>query len=393
MWPFLLLLAGLLARPQLTQALPTGKPPTKALATGTGTGTGTGPPVAVGVAAAPHKHPLFATSHMFALGSSEGVAGQGTFLGYGHQLEDDGFLQLRPGCFCDEAKDWDACTQSGLFDGACVWANEEQCKGPPGAEYCHWHYVKPLKNALKNSKVKHIKLEAGFYTLDDELIIAREVRIEGAPLWNGEFTELRAMNRHLKINAEMSAGLVELKNLRFKPALEKPEGWSPALGHLGRGGILINTGNVSVNNCTIYDNYQELGGGVYVYNGQVTFTSSNIYGNTANWDGGGAYIKNGQVTFTSSNIYDNTASKGYGYGGGVYIGDGIANFNDCQIYNNQAYYGGGVIIAGGTVNLNNCQIDNQASQGSNIYIASGKVCASPEITKGVEPSGLDTCKA
>jgi len=78
-------------------------------------------------------------------------------------------------------------------------------------------------------------------------------------------------------------------------------------------------------------------------------------GSSSSWGGGGVYVSNGQVTFTSTNIYGNTAS----IGGGVMIWNGVVNFNNCQIYN------------------------NKAGDGDNVYNVGGTVCAAPMIVQGV----------
>ena len=76
------------------------------------------------------------------------------------------------------------------------------------------------------------------------------------------------------------------------------------------------------------------GGGVYVYNGEVTFTDSNIYGNTA-------YAVSARLSPANPWPPWIACRKASAFlvlqGGGVYILDGTVNFQECNIYGNTAY--------------------------------------------------------
>jgi len=122
----------------------------------------------------------------------------------------------------------------------------------------------------------------------------------------------------------------------------------------------------------------------------VIFTNCKIYSNEAN-HGGGVYIESGDVTFTNTNIYQNTAKSNNGGGGGISIYDGDVTFTNCDIYSNDAGLygqGGGVSVDNGDVIFTNCNIyENTAGDGANLYIKAGALVSispcTPEVS-GVE---------
>ena len=133
-------------------------------------------------------------------------------------------------------------------------------------------------------------------------------------------------------------------------------------GQIGRG-IYIIDGNLTINNCTIFNNTADYGGGIrndghltitastICYNsaadhcgggiencGSLTITQSRISNNTANYGGG---IRNyNHLTITESRIFNNSA---YSQGGGIYNDyDGLLTITGSTISNNTANYGGGI---------------------------------------------------
>ncbi|KOO25133.1 insulin-degrading enzyme [Chrysochromulina tobinii] len=156
-----------------------------------------------------------------------------------------------------------------------------------------------LTSALANTAVGRIVLAPGTYFLNAELTVTRSVVIEaevaGSVVLDAQASS-SSRRRVLYINPG-SLGVVQLIGL-----------------NITRG-------------------YVQGGGGVYVYSGTVTITSSSIYGNTADY-GGGVYVSYGTVTITSSSIYGNRA----GYGGGVYVSSysGTVTITSSSISGNRA---------------------------------------------------------
>ena len=77
------------------------------------------------------------------------------------------------------------------------------------------------------------------------------------------------------------------------------------------------------------------GGGVAVYNGQVTFTSSNIYGNTAGYVSARLSPCDPSPQWISDRPMDKLQSFLL-QGGGVSILGGTVTFKDVDIYGNKA---------------------------------------------------------
>ena len=150
----------------------------------------------------------------------------------------------------------------------------------------------------------------------------------------------------------------------------------------GRGISVNESGNLSINNCNIYHNNNDIniatwgggignsgtltitssiidnnsagsGGGIVNYSlGTLSITGSTIKNNSANFNGGGIYNE-GIVTITESSIYDNSASilsSGYS-GGGIYNKDGTMTITGNTITNNSADRGGAIEIYGGTTTI------------------------------------------
>jgi len=91
------------------------------------------------------------------------------------------------------------------------------------------------------------------------------------------------------------------------------------------GGIYVYDGRLILSHSKVYGNTADLdGGGIYMLRSSMSalpnssFTSNEIYSNTAGDMGGGVMLDAADtVTFTGNNIHDNTATNGDG--GGVYL--------------------------------------------------------------------------
>lgn len=135
------------------------------------------------------------------------------------------------------------------------------------------------------------------------------------------------------------------------------------------------------------------GGGFYVNNGNVTFSSTTatatISGNSAGGHGGGFFVKNGNVNLQKVDIKNNTSEQyggGFGVSGNGTLGKVVIN-GVATIDNNKATVsgksGGGLYIDTGTLDFkNSATITNNtaASNGGGIYASNSHVTFSGETT-------------
>ena len=149
-------------------------------------------------------------------------------------------------------------------------------------------------------------------------------------------------------------------------------GLAPSNSRNGGGGILVNAGQVNIQDCLIANNDASpsefsSGGGIDIENGWVNITGCSIIQNSAGYYGGGiSFLNQGSLTIINSTIANNTihTTDGIGNGGGICSLSpygGLSLFN-CTIYGNSANNGGNIyaggnyftigstVIAGGTVN-------------------------------------------
>eukprot|EP00900_Chrysochromulina_parva_P012048 jgi/Chrpa1/20844/Chrysochromulina_OHIO_Genome00023949-RA len=163
------------------------------------------------------------------------------------------------------------------------------------------------------------------------------------------------------------------------------------------GGVFIQDGTVAISSCTIGGNTAQIGGGVFVQGGTVAISSSTISGNTAenhrgmaDGNGGGVgvipqYDAGSPLTMVSivnSQIHSNS-------GGGVVVYSGTVTMTSSSIYGNTVYYiyGGdeqcpcedNVRVFGGTV----CSF---AMTLTNVYYGFVSTCPAPPPPPPSPPS-------
>ena len=114
------------------------------------------------------------------------------------------------------------------------------------------------------------------------------------------------------------------------------------------GGIVNFNGTLTVTNSTFSNNNANAGGGVYSDSGTLTVTNSTFSSNSS-IDGGGIYNASGTLIVTNSTFSANSANTGEG-GGGIYNGGGTATVTHTTFNGNNAVAGGG-IYNDGTVYL------------------------------------------
>ena len=133
------------------------------------------------------------------------------------------------------------------------------------------------------------------------------------------------------------------------------------------GGIYVNFSTVTLNNCVVQENSGIRGGGVYLQSGTFDIFNTWINNNSADF-GGGIYGQGGSSEIGYSTLSNNTATT---QGGGIYNQTTFLDIVNCTIYNNiSSVQGGGIFNQTITTDIINCTIsDNQSSSGAGIYNA------------------------
>jgi len=130
----------------------------------------------------------------------------------------------------------------------------------------------------------------------------------------------------------------------------------------------VNDGaTLDVRNLTLADGRTDgdWGGGI-VNSGTLTLTNCTLSGNSA-FIGGGGIANFGTLTVINSTFSGNTASREYAGGGGGIYNFGTLTLRDCTLSGNSATSGGGGLSNGGIATLTNCTLsDNSASSGGGI---------------------------
>ncbi|HEY3333573.1 MAG TPA: IPT/TIG domain-containing protein [Capsulimonadaceae bacterium] len=150
-------------------------------------------------------------------------------------------------------------------------------------------------------------------------------------------------------------------------------------GATGTGGGLYvyDQASVSLDNCTLSNNFVHLGGGGAIQNnGNLTLTSCSITSNYAAGNGssifsGSAMANKGLATLDSCTITGNVATS---YpNGGCFHNIGTIKATNCTIYNNTSGSPGGVVYNIGKLNLMNCTAygNSPTSAYGGIYNADG----------------------
>jgi len=127
-------------------------------------------------------------------------------------------------------------------------------------------------------------------------------------------------------------------------------GGNTTFTNYNNGGAISNSGNLTVDRCTISNNSAWWCGGILSYSGTVYITNSTITGNNATgYNSGGLEVNGGTVNVINSTISGNTGKSG----GGIQVQNGTLNITNSTISNNTAPSGGGIIWFNGTINVKN----------------------------------------
>ena len=132
------------------------------------------------------------------------------------------------------------------------------------------------------------------------------------------------------------------------------------------GGIFIDGGTLTINQCAIIGNNAHFGGGIFNGGGTLTITNSAISGNDAS-TGGGINNTSGTVTITNTTISGNSSRRD---GGGIVNALGIVNGVTTMTITNSTISanssddgsGGGIVNARGTMTITNSTISGNSSR-------------------------------
>lgn len=189
----------------------------------------------------------------------------------------------------------------------------------------------------------------------------------GTALYSGHSSDLIATNGLIEYNGQ--GIIVEYES--------RPDFESVEIMHNGKDGIngggIYSDGDCFFSNCNISYNYAQNGGGIYAVPygfEQVEVSNCIISNNIALEAGGGLYIADGGVDLSNSDIFFNTAL----IGGGAYFFYcyyPITTFNAVEISQNQADQNGGGIYVhlAENISIPGTKIhNNMALNGAGVYI-------------------------
>jgi hypothetical protein len=127
----------------------------------------------------------------------------------------------------------------------------------------------------------------------------------------------------------------------------------------GNGGIILNSGVLTINDSTLRDSHAERGGAIYSKNRQsnLTVTRGLFTGNSAEITGGAIEIIRGTGLIQGSILSGNTAT----FGAGIFHSLGNTTLRRVTVNNNTAQSGAGVNNNRGTMSLVNVTISNNTA--------------------------------
>ncbi len=107
------------------------------------------------------------------------------------------------------------------------------------------------------------------------------------------------------------------------------------------GGLYILGAAAEIQECLVYGNMADSGGGIYTYDAHLTMRNSTLTDNAALFFGGGMLMVEGAGLLEDTLFFSNTA----GMGAGAYFGsEAITLTNNAFLSNTAQYEGGGVIV-------------------------------------------------
>lgn len=164
----------------------------------------------------------------------------------------------------------------------------------------------------------------------------------------------------------------------------------------GGGGIRLETATLTLINVTVDSNFASEssigilpgGGGIGALGGTLNVFNSRITSNNASGIfGGGILIDSGALTMTGSTVFNNGSSSG---GGIAVINNGTARIENSTISHNRVNVeGGGLLLGGGTLRMSNVTVSRNVADtaGGGLRLEGGDV-ALRNVTIGRVNSGV-----
>ncbi|WP_370688308.1 cadherin-like domain-containing protein [Flavimaribacter sediminis] len=166
-------------------------------------------------------------------------------------------------------------------------------------------------------------------------------------------------------------------------------------GNAGRGGgiSVAPSGDLTVTNSTIFDNYASIDGGGVWNDGSISLLNTTLSGNTAADFGGGLY-SGGSADLTNVTLAGNAASDG---GGGIVNVHGNVSLVNTTVTGNTATDGGGILsdiaishhITGSTTLTNSLVLGNSGDEVSGVYTGNGNLVGGADIATVFAEVDLD----
>ncbi|MCP4548608.1 MAG: choice-of-anchor D domain-containing protein [bacterium] len=145
------------------------------------------------------------------------------------------------------------------------------------------------------------------------------------------------------------------------------------------GGVYVHDGSVTFSGTQMISNSANYGGGMYVDQGSATMTGTQVLSNSAQFECGGVYVSQASATLSMSG--GQIGSNSAGSGGGIYVLQGGATLSGTQVVSNSAlHFGGGVYVdqISATLSVSGGGIDGNwaSSSGGGVYVVYGSVTLS-----------------
>lgn len=249
-----------------------------------------------------------------------------------------------------------------------VTTTADEFDTPSGSELSLREAIRDLSPGERISFASELSGQAIVLTRG-ELLITKDMEIDASALGTAIDIDANADSLNRRRAFSLSNAEVEMRNL-FVAGGVSVEGQDG-------GGILVNSGSLLLENCTIANNITSGtgadGAGIRAVNADLTLIDCNIMGNRSfAGDGGGLKFDNGNLVMIGCAISNNQTDAGFAQGGGVFcdIESGqLAILENCTFFDNRALgtVGGAYFNSGGTTSFLHCTIvGNSAIRGGGV---------------------------
>lgn len=241
-----------------------------------------------------------------------------------------------------------SCPTGVCWDGACV------C-GDVCASGCQFTSVQAAIDSLPSGST--IRICAGAYA--GQVTITGDVTLAGAG--DGDDPEQNTI-----LDADLAGSVVTV----FGGVTATLQGLRLTGGSTGSGAGVLNSGNLTMTNCTVTGNAAtSTGAGIHSQGPSLTMTNCAVTYNTGQSYGGGIFSTGPVLTMTDCDISDNQTTL---HAAGLHLEQGQATLTRCIVTRNRATgIAGGILSAQGQLTLDDCHVtDNEASSDGGVRIRS-----------------------